>query len=410
MEQHIFSVTEVNELVKLLLDNEPMLSGICVRGEISNYKMYPSGHHYFSLKDPTGAIRCVMFKGQASRLRFRPENGMKVVAFGRVTVFPRDGQYQLYCVRLTPEGAGDLHVAFEQLKEQLYKEGLFDEAHKKPLPRFPERIAIVTSSAGAAVHDMIRILRRRYPLAKVILLPVRVQGAEAPPEIVGAIRYADKWKIGDVIITGRGGGSMEDLWAFNDERVAYAIYESEIPIISAVGHEPDVTIADYVADLRAATPSNGAELAVPDQEALLQNLDALNASMAAALNRQLKLAGQRLDALSASPALRSPTAYLDRKSKDLQLLQNRLVSAQERTVAGDNARFISLVAKLDAMSPLKVLSRGYAIAHTQEGALLRSVKQTAPNDTITVSVSDGKITASVLNAKETEHESAESDV
>ena len=221
MERHIFSVTEVNELVKLLLDNEPMLSGICVRGEISNYKMYPSGHHYFSLKDPTGAIRCVMFKGQAMRLRFRPENGMKVLVTGRVSVFPRDGAYQLYCDTMTPEGAGDLALAFEQLKAQLYKEGLFDEAHKKPLPRFPERIAIVTSSAGAAVHDMIRILRRRYPLAKVILLPVRVQGAEAPLEIAGAIRYAGKWKIGDVIITGRGGGSMEDLWAFNDERESF---------------------------------------------------------------------------------------------------------------------------------------------------------------------------------------------
>ena len=248
MERHIFSVTEVNELVKLLLDNEPMLSGICVRGEISNYKMYPSGHHYFSLKDPTGAIRCVMFKGQALRLRFRPENGMKVLVTGRVSVFPRDGAYQLYCDTMTPEGAGDLALAFEQLKAQLYKEGLFDEAHKKPLPRFPERIAVVTSSAGAAVHDMIRILRRRYPLAKVILLPVRVQGAEAPPEIAGAIRYADKWKIGDVIITGRGGGSMEDLWAFNDERVARAIYACETPVISAVGHEPDVTISDFVAD------------------------------------------------------------------------------------------------------------------------------------------------------------------
>ena len=272
MERHIFSVTEVNELVKLLLDNEPMLSGICVRGEISNYKMYPSGHHYFSLKDPTGAIRCVMFKGQALRLRFRPENGMKVLVTGRVSVFPRDGAYQLYCDTMTPEGTGDLALAFEQLKEQLYKEGLFDEAHKKPLPRFPERIAVVTSSAGAAVHDMIRILRRRYPLAKVILLPVRVQGAEAPPEIAGAIRYADKWKIGDVIITGRGGGSMEDLWAFNDERVARAIYACETPVISAVGHEPDVTISDFVVDARASTPSNAAEIAVPDQVELRRQL------------------------------------------------------------------------------------------------------------------------------------------
>ena len=258
MDNHVFTVTEVNNLVKLLLDNEPMLQNVCVRGELSNYKMYPSGHHYFTLKDPEGAIRCVMFKGSAMKLRFRPENGMKVVVTGRVTVFPRDGAYQLYCNTMIPEGVGDLAVAFEQLKAKLYAEGLFDPAHKKPLPAYPERIAIVTSSAGAAVHDMIRILRRRYPIAKVILLPVRVQGAEAPPEIAGAIRYADKWRIGDVIITGRGGGSMEDLWAFNDERVARAIYQCETPVISAVGHEPDVTISDFVADARASTPSTAA--------------------------------------------------------------------------------------------------------------------------------------------------------
>lgn len=209
MEQHVFSVSELNQLVKGLLDAAPPLREVFVRGELSNYKIYPSGHHYFTLKDPEGALRCVMFKGSALRLRFRPENGMQVIARGRVSVFPRDGAYQLYCDALTAEGAGDLAVAFEQLKARLYAEGLFDPAHKKPLPPYPERIAVVTSAAGAAVHDMIRILRRRYPIAKVILLPVRVQGAEAPPEIAGAIRYADRWKIGDVIITGRGGGSME---------------------------------------------------------------------------------------------------------------------------------------------------------------------------------------------------------
>ena len=406
----ILSITQINEYIQGKMNADPLLAQVAVRGEISNYKCYPSGHHYFTLKDEASALKGVMFKGNAMGLRFRPANGMKVIALGRISVYPRDGAYQLYCSAMSVDGVGDLYAAFEQLKAKLAAKGLFDPEKKKKLPKYPGTIGIVTSSAGAAVHDILRILRKRYPLSQVKLLPVRVQGAEAPEEIAGAIRYANAHRLADLLIVGRGGGSLEDLWAFNDERVAYAIYESEIPIISAVGHEPDVTIADYVADLRAATPSNGAELAVPDQEALLQNLDALNASMAAALNRQLKLAGQRLDALSASPALRSPTAYLDRKSKDLQLLQNRLVSAQERTVAGDNARFISLVAKLDAMSPLKVLSRGYAIAHTQEGALLRSVKQTAPNDTITVSVSDGKITASVLNAKETEHESAESDV
>ena len=406
----ILSITQVNEYIQGKMNADPLLAQVAVRGEISNYKCYPSGHHYFTLKDEASALKCVMFKGNAMGLRFRPANGMKVIAFGRISVYPRDGAYQLYCSAMSVDGVGDLYAAFEQLKAKLAAKGLFDPEKKKKLPKYPGTIGIVTSSAGAAVHDILRILRKRYPLAQVKLLPVRVQGVEAPEEIAVAIRYANAHRLADLLIVGRGGGSLEDLWAFNDERVAYAIYESEIPIISAVGHEPDVTIADYVADLRAATPSNGAELAVPDREALLQNLDALNASMAAALNRQLKLAGQRLDALAASPALRSPTAYLDRKSKDLQLLQNRLVSAQERTIAGSNARFVSLVAKLDAMSPLKVLSRGYTIAHTQEGALLRSVKQTAPNDIITVSVSDGEITASVLNAKETEHESAESDV
>ena len=406
----ILSITQVNEYIQGKMNADPLLAQVAVRGEISNYKCYPSGHHYFTLKDEASALKCVMFKGNAMGLRFRPANGMKVIAFGRISVYPRDGAYQLYCSAMSVDGVGDLYAAFEQLKAKLAAKGLFDPEKKKKLPKYPGTIGIVTSSAGAAVHDILRILRKRYPLAQVKLLPVRVQGVEAPEEIAGAIRYANAHRLADLLIVGRGGGSLEDLWAFNDERVAYAIYESEIPIISAVGHEPDVTIADYVADLRAATPSNGAELAVPDREAMLQNLDALNASMAAALNRQLKLAGQRLDALAASPALRSPTAYLDRKSKDLQLLQNRLVSAQERTIAGSNARFVSLVAKLDAMSPLKVLSRGYTIAHTQEGALLRSVKQTAPNDIITVSVSDGEITASVLNAKETEHESAESDV
>ena len=310
MDNHVFTVTEVNNLVKLLLDNEPMLQNVCVRGELSNYKMYPSGHHYFTLKDPEGAIRCVMFKGSAMKLRFRPENGMKVVVTGRVTVFPRDGAYQLYCNTMIPEGVGDLAVAFEQLKAKLYAEGLFDPAHKKPLPAYPERIAIVTSSAGAAVHDMIRILRRRYPIAKVILLPVRVQGTEAPPEIAGAIRYADKWCIGDVIITGRGGGSMEDLWAFNDERVARAIYQCETPVISAVGHEPDVTISDFVADARASTPSNAAEIAVPDQGELLRWLRGAGERMEQSETARLEALRQRLETLAKKRCMTDQLAYV----------------------------------------------------------------------------------------------------
>ena len=395
MERHIFSVTEVNELVKLLLDNEPMLSGICVRGEISNYKMYPSGHHYFSLKDPTGAIRCVMFKGQAMRLRFRPENGMKVLVTGRVSVFPRDGAYQLYCDTMTPEGAGDLALAFEQLKEQLYKEGLFDEAHKKPLPRFPERIAIVTSSAGAAVHDMIRILRRRYPLAKVILLPVRVQGAEAPPEIAGAIRYADKWKIGDVIITGRGGGSMEDLWAFNDERVARAIYACETPVISAVGHEPDVTISDFVADARASTPSNAAEIAVPDREELLRALDSAEKRMEQAAHGMLRRQGQRLDALAEKRVMTEATAFVEDRRQDVDHLTHRLCAGMRAVADGQGRRFGALAAALDALSPLKVLGRGYAVAQRADGTVVRSAGQVERGERLRLRLAQGGIVCEV---------------
>lgn len=395
MQQHIFSVTEVNHLVKLLLDNEPMLQNVAVRGELSNYKIYPSGHHYFTLKDAEGALRCVMFKGQAGRLRFRPENGMKVVVTGRVTVFPRDGAYQLYCNTLTPEGVGDLAVAFEQLKAKLYEEGLFDPAHKKPLPAYPRRIAVITSSAGAAVHDMIRILRRRYPLAKVILLPVRVQGTEAPPEIVGAIRYANKWKIGDVIITGRGGGSMEDLWAFNDERVARAIYESEIPVISAVGHEPDVTISDFVADARASTPSNAAEIAVPDQVELRRSLRDCEERLAQSETARLEMLRKHLDALAAKRVLRDQMAYVQDKRMELLHLQQRLGDLTGAQIARKKQRFAALAASVDAMSPLKVLGRGYAMAQTAGGEIIKAAEDVEIGEHITVKLGRGALACTV---------------
>ena len=401
MAQQVLSITQLNEYIRGKLDDDALLNGVAVRGEISNYKVYPSGHHYFTLKDEGASLKCVMFKGNAIRLRFRPDNGVKVIAMGKISVYPRDGVYQLYCTAMAMDGIGDLYAAFEQLKAKLAAQGLFDPAHKKPIPKYPETIGIVTSSAGAAVHDMLRILRKRYPLTKVLLLPVRVQGVEAPGEIVAAIRYANFHRLADLLIVGRGGGSIEDLWAFNDERVAYAIYESQIPVISAVGHEPDVTISDFVADLRAATPSNAAELAVPDQDALRQNLDAYSLSMAASLNRQVKGARQHLDVLAASPALRSPTGYLDQKRKSLELLLNRLVSAQSRLVEQKNRRFVALISKLDAMSPLKVLTRGYAMAETEGGAVVRSVKQIRTGDRLKVTFSDGHICATVTDKEET---------
>ena len=400
MAQNVISVTQLNEYIRSRMDADEMLAGVAVKGEISNYKMYPSGHHYFTLKDEGGALKCVMFKGNAVRLRFRPENGMKVIAMGRVTVFPRDGAYQLYCTAMAMDGIGDLYAAFEQLKAKLAAQGLFDPAHKKPIPKYPGTIGIVTSSAGAAVHDMLRILRKRYPLSKVLLLPVRVQGVEAPSEIAAAIRYANHFRLADLLIVGRGGGSIEDLWAFNDERVAYAIYESKIPVISAVGHEPDVTISDFVADLRAATPSNAAELAVPDQDALRQQLDSMAAAMASGLHRQVRSARQHLDVLSKSPALMSPMGYLNQKKQNLELLRNRLISAQNRSVDRRKRYYVELTAKLDAMSPLKVLTRGYAMAQAADGTVIRSVKQVDSGDEITVQLSDGRISATVIDGKE----------
>ena len=402
MQQQVMTITALNEYIRGKMDADALLNAVAVKGEISNYKCYPSGHHYFTLKDENSALKCVMFKGNAMRLRFRPENGMKIIAMGKVSVFPRDGAYQLYCTAMAMDGVGDLYAAFEQLKKKLAAQGLFDPAHKKPIPKFPGTIGIITSSAGAAVHDMLRILNKRYPLAKVRLLPVRVQGTEAPGEIAAAIRYANYHKLADLLIVGRGGGSIEDLWAFNEEIVAHAIYESRIPVISAVGHEPDVTISDYVADLRAATPSNAAELAVPDGDALTQTLDSMANAMAASLNRQIKAHKQHLDVLSKSPALRSPTGYLDQKQRQLELLKNRLLAAENQNIARNNQRYIALTAKLDAMSPLKVLTRGYSMAQNGRGEVVRSVHQVERGERISISLSDGKVLATVMDKKENE--------
>lgn len=395
MEQRIITVSEVNQVVKLLLENEPLLRNLSVRGELSNYKIHSTGNHFFTLKDAGGALQCVMFKGAAGKIRFRPENGMKVVATGRISAFPRDGVYQLYCDALIPEGTGDLALAFEQLKARLHAEGLFDPSHKKPLPRYPQSIALVTSGTGAAVRDMIRILRRRYPLAKVIVLPVRVQGAGAAAEIAGAIRYADHWHIGDVIITGRGGGSMEDLWAFNDERVARAIYDCETPIISAVGHEPDVTIADFVADARASTPSNAAEIAVPDQVELLRWLRGAGERMARSETARLEAARQRLTALAAKRVMTDGMAYVQDKRLDLDHLQQRLGDVTGAVLGRHRQKFAALAASLDAMSPLAVLGRGYAVARDEQGKILKSWRETAPGSRVSVTLGEGGFTAVV---------------
>lgn len=399
MEATVFSVTQINQYIKSVLDRDGLLTSVCVCGELSNYKVYQSGHHYFTLKDAESAMRCVMFKGSAMRLRFRPENGMKVLVTGRISVFLRDGAYQLYCEFMMPDGAGDLHIAFEQLKQKLQAEGLFDPAHKKPLPAYPQRIAIITSSAGAAIHDMLRILGKRYPLCKVILLPVRVQGVEAPPEICGAIRYVNRFALADLIITGRGGGSIEDLWAFNDERVAQEIYRSEIPVISAVGHEPDVTISDYVADLRAATPSNAAELAVPDQMELRQKLQTMNVRMQQALSGQLQLNRQRLTRLTGSRALQNPMNYIQDRRLLLDHQQKQLAAVMEKRLAEKKHMLIQFASGLDAMSPLKVLARGYSMTRDSDGRVVTNAAMVQTGDSITVTLKDGSLQAVVQAAE-----------
>ena len=395
MTGEVLTPSQVGQYIKGFMDRDEILSGLLVRGEISNYKMYPSGHHYFTLKDAQGALKCVMFRGDAGSLRFRPQNGMQVIAAGRVTVFPRDGQYQMYCVRLTVEGAGDLHVAFEQLKEMLYREGLFDPRYKKPLPLYPKTIALITSPAGAAVRDMLRILAARWPMAQIKILPVRVQGEGAAQEIADAIRWANWKQVADLIITGRGGGSMEDLWAFNEEVVARAIFDSRIPVISAVGHEPDVTIADFVADLRAATPSNGAELAVPDQSEVYGIVLGYRRALFGRMTQLLQQRRQYLQQLGSRRVLTDPKAYVRDKRMLLDHQSIRLLNGLERSVSVQKERLGRLAASLDAMSPLKVLGRGYAIAQKENGRVVRRVEDAPSGERLTVRLSDGSLSCRV---------------
>lgn len=408
----VYTVSQVNNYLKDLLDNDPFVSGLLIRGEISNYKCYPSGHHYFSLKDEKGSLRCVMFRGDAMRLKFRPANGMSVVAFGRITVFPRDGQYQLYCSELFDDGRGALDQAFEKLRLRLEQEGLFDPAAKQTLPKYPGKIALVTSSAGAAVRDMIRVLGARWPLSEILVVPVRVQGEGAAEEIAAAIHEVNNRADIDLIITGRGGGSREDLWAFNEEVVARAIYISNIPVISAVGHEPDVSISDYVADVRAATPSNGAELAVPDRADELRRLKQLESRMAIAVQSRLTSGRKDLTRLESSRALRSMKAPIEDRRMLLDAFERRMASAMTGSVASGSVRLDRLrrdmtasmkgrirdsraalatgAAGLEAMSPLKVLGRGYAIARQERGIVI-SVSQVDRQQPLDVMVSDGVI-------------------
>ncbi|MBR6725710.1 MAG: exodeoxyribonuclease VII large subunit [Clostridia bacterium] len=398
-QQRVLSVTQLNEYIKMLLDGSPILSDICVKGEISNFVNHRTGHFYFSLKDEGGVVRAVMFKGSAAKLKFVPENGMKVIARGRVSSFVRDGQYQLYCEGMEPDGIGALYVAYEQLKRKLEEEGLFSEARKRPLPKIPTRVGIITSPTGAAVRDMINITGRRFPYAELVLYPSLVQGESAAKNLIAGVEYFNRTRRVDVIIIGRGGGSIEDLWAFNDEMLARAVASSAIPVISAVGHETDFTICDFASDRRAPTPSAAAELAVPDTAELKRKINNVTARMELLLSKAIEIRRTNLNQASQRRVLQSPAAVIDDKRMALLSLDNRMTSAEKLIVSASRNRFVALTAKLEALNPMSVVTRGYSAVFLEDGSLLKSVSQVSSGDKFSLRVSDGEISGVVTEKK-----------
>lgn len=394
----VLTVGQLNAYVKSVLDGDRNLNHVFVCAEISNFtNHYRTGHFYFSLKDETSVIRAVMFRSNAQMLKFLPQNGMRVIVRGQVSLYERDGQYQLYIDDMQPDGLGAFNLAFEQLKERLSKEGLFAPERKRPLPRYPMRIGIVTSPTGAAVRDIINILSRRFPLGQMILQPVQVQGEDAPGQIIEAIQLFNEKRAADVLIVGRGGGSIEELWAFNDEGVARAVASSEIPVISAVGHETDYTICDFAADLRAPTPSAAAELCVPDWHAELERVETLRRSAGQLVRRRLEAEQQRLDTLILRAKFQEPTRLFESGRQILTTLEQRLCKAAAERLMRENNRLAPLTGKLDALSPLKVLSRGYAIAY-REDRPIRSISEVSAGDTVQLKWSDGSARCEVLEA------------
>ena len=391
----VISISQLNRYVKSLLEQDRNIASVYIGGEISNFtNHYKSGHLYMSLKDENALVRAVMFRGAASKLTFTPENGMKVIVKARVSLYEKDGSYQLYIDAMQPDGVGALQIAYEQLKKKLEAEGLFDEAHKRPLARYPRTVGVITSPTGAAVRDILNVLGRRYPLAKVLFAPVLVQGDGAPPQIVDALARVNAIEDVDVIIVGRGGGSLEELWAFNDERVARAVYESRVPVISAVGHETDFTICDFVADLRAPTPSAAAELAVPDTQGLLQKLQADAVRREQLLQSALQRETHRLKMMCEKRCLCSPLFYVEERQMRLDMLTQALANATGNAVHREAQRLAADAAKLDALSPLKVLGRGYAIPY-KNGEVLTSVQGAQAGDRLTIRLCDGELACTV---------------
>ena len=420
----IYTVTQLNQEIKNLLESNPSFFNLFVSGEISNYKPHPSGHHYMTIKDEGAAISAVMFRSDASKLRFRLHNGMKIVARGRISSFPKSGQVQIYVSDMMPDGVGALHMQFEQLKEKLLAEGLFDAQHKADIPAFPEHIALITSPSAAALRDMLRILSRRWPLASIEIFPSLVQGRAAPADLVRALHLANQRKKADVIIIGRGGGSLEDLWAFNDEQVARAIYASKIPVVSAVGHEPDVTISDFVADLRAPTPSGAAELIAPDCADIKQTLVTMDTLLRRSMQKKHDQLALRFRSINQRLAVQTPLNYVRERAKTVNGLSVRLNCAAKKKIHDQNViadytahhmaqalqhtliryrgKLMQSSAALDALSPLKVLSCGYAVASTAQGEILSDAAKLMIGEQIHIRFSKGKAICEVQEVKSEE--------
>ena len=393
----VFTITELNLYIKSLIENDRLLSNVTVKGEISNFKHHSSGHMYLSLKDDGGVIRAVMFRYSAQKLKFRPENGMQVVVSGKVSVYERDGQYQIYIEDMMPDGVGALYVAYEQLKAQLEQEGLFSPEYKKPIPKYPETIGIVTSPTGAAIRDILNILKRRFPYTRVYLYPALVQGEGAAESIVKGLRFFDG-KV-DTVITGRGGGSIEDLWAFNEEAVARQIFAMKTPVISAVGHETDFTIADFVADRRVPTPSAAAEISVPSGSELQKFLKIVDGRLYSALLGKLESSQKELKRLLEREVLRNPLAVYDVKRMQIDSYTMQLENIYRKEIHTLRERFVKNVSKLDALSPLKILERGYSVTEDKSGNPVSSVKAFQAGDPLCVTLTDGKVHCNVVDVK-----------
>ncbi len=390
------TVSQLNEYIKALLDSQELLGDIYIKGEISNFtNHYKSGHMYFSLKDSDSVIKAVMFRSYASYLKFVPENGMKVIVRGSISVFPRDGVYQLYAKEIQPDGVGSLYLAYEQLKEKLFSLGLFDEEHKKPIPRYPEKIGVITADTGAAVADMKNILSRRYPIAQIYIYPSLVQGTGAPAELCEGIRFFNEKFPVDTVIIGRGGGSIEDLWAFNSEMLAHEIYSSRIPVISAVGHETDFTICDFVADLRAPTPSAAAELAVPEISEIASTVAGYSQVLRNLTEAKIKNAKGELALLSKSKMFISPLYYTERLREKTALLSEKISAAAKKQISDKKKDLSEKASRISALSPLSVMARGYSIVSTSEGHAVTSVKQLSEGKELDLRFSDGAAKATI---------------